>query len=54
MTMKINVTKNGLALGYRSGLEESIADMLDSKGIAYGFETVKLDYIKPQTKHKYS
>ena len=40
--------------GFRSGLEERIAEQLDSLGVAYTYEKVKLKYIKPASSHVYT
>ena len=40
--------------GFRSGLEERIADQLDKLGIEYTYEKVKLKYIKPASSHVYT
>jgi predicted nuclease of restriction endonuclease-like RecB superfamily len=44
--------------GFRSGLEATISSQLDKLqpelGFTYGFESEKLEYIKPVTSHKYT
>ncbi len=40
--------------GYRSGLEERIAEQLDKLGVEYQYEEVKLKYIKPASEHIYT
>lgn len=40
--------------GYRSGLEERIAEQLDKLGVDYTYEEVKLKYIKPASQHIYT
>ena len=40
--------------GYRSGLEEEIADLLDSRGVTYGYETQKISYVQPEQKRTYT
>ena len=40
--------------GFRSGLEERIAEQLDKLGIEYKYEEVKLKYIKPASEHIYT
>ena len=52
--MKVNVTKAGLKYGYRSGLEETIANSLTKAGVDFGFETCKIAYKKPATDHMYT
>ena len=44
----------GLKYGFRSGLEEKVAEYLTSKGAKFTFETLKVPYVKPETKHTYS
>ena len=40
--------------GFRSGLEERIAEQLDKAGVEYTYEQVKLKYIKPASEHVYT
>ena len=40
--------------GFRSGLEERIAEQLDKLGVEYTYEKVKLKYIKPASSHVYT
>ena len=44
----------GLKYGFRSGLEEKVAEYLTSKGVKFTFETMKIPYVKPETKHTYT
>ena len=44
----------GLAYGYRSGLELSIARQLEDLGIDGQYEQNVIHYTKPETKHKYT
>lgn len=44
----------GLREGFRSGLEEKIADQLISLGVPVVFETLKIEYMKPARKSKYT
>ena len=44
----------GLKYGFRSGLEEKVAEFLTSKGVKFTFETLKVPYVKPETKHLYT
>jgi hypothetical protein len=39
--------------GFRSGLEMEIDESLKSKGIDGDYEKHIIDYVKPETKHKY-
>ena len=43
-----------LKYGFRSGLEEKVAEFLTSKGVKFTFETLKVPYVKPETKHIYT
>jgi hypothetical protein len=40
--------------GFRSGLEERVAEQLDQLGIEYTYEKVKLKYIRPASAHVYT
>jgi hypothetical protein len=40
--------------GFRSGLEERIAEQLDQSGVEYTYEKVKLKYIRPASEHIYT
>ena len=44
----------GLKEGFRSGLEETVAEQLRRLGIPVQFETLKIEYIKPARKSKYT
>jgi hypothetical protein len=44
----------GMKYGFRSGLEEKVAEFLTSKGVKFTFETLKVPYVKPETKHIYT
>lgn len=44
----------GIEKGYRSGLEEQIASQLAAAGIDAAYEETKIEYLKPQTKCKYT
>ena len=44
----------GLKYGFRSGLEEKVAKYLTSNGVKFTFETLKVPYVKPETKHTYT
>jgi hypothetical protein len=47
-------SKVGLKYGFRSGLEESIGRQLKALGIKVDYESLKIPYIKPETKHSYT
>jgi len=55
-TSKRSLTTNqvGLKYGFRSGLEESIADNLTSKGVGFSFEELVIPYVKPEKPAKYT
>lgn len=40
--------------GYKSGLEETIANVLTDKKVNFGYEEEKIVYIVPETSHKYT
>lgn len=40
--------------GFRSGLEERVAEQLDQLGIEYTYEKVKFKYIRPASEHVYT
>lgn len=44
----------GLKYGFRSGLEESIAADLTSKGVGFTYEELKIPYVKPAKPCKYT
>lgn len=56
MATKHNLTAKQVAAkyGFRSGLEERIAEQLDKAGVEYTYEKLKLDYVKPASKHVYT
>lgn len=49
-----NSEEAGLALGFRSGLEEVIAEQIARQGLPVAFESVKIRYTKPVTPSKYT
>ena len=50
----LSTSEVSLKYGFRSGLEEKVADYLTSKGVGFSFETLKVSYVKPETKHIYT
>ncbi len=44
----------GKYLGFRSGLEEKIAEQLTALGESFSFEETKIEYLKPARKAKYT
>lgn len=53
-TKKLTAKQVAKKYGFRSGLEERIAEQLDKAGIEYTYEKVKLNYVKPASKHVYT
>ena len=51
---KLSATQVAKKYGFRSGLEERIAEQLDKAGVEYTYEQVKLKYIKPASEHVYT
>lgn len=45
---------HGLKHGYRSGLEETLANQLDEAGIPHVFEGVTLKYLQPAQERRYT
>ena len=56
MATKRSLTAKQVAAkyGFRSGLEERIAEQLDKAGVEYTYEKLKLNYVKPASKHVYT
>lgn len=44
----------GLKYGFRSGLEEAVADELEQRGIKFTFEELVIPYVKPERPAKYT
>lgn len=44
----------GLRYGFRSGLEKLNADHLERLGVRFGFETLKVPYVVPETRRTYN
>lgn len=53
-TKKLTAKQVANRYGFRSGLEERIAEQLDKAGIDYTYEQVKVEYIRPASKHIYT
>lgn len=47
-------SRRHIAAAYRSGLEETVADQLDSFGVPYTYEKTKVSYVTPAVEHKYT
>ena len=41
-------------LGFRSGIEVKVAKQLEEAGIKVEYETTKIRYVQPETKHTYT
>jgi hypothetical protein len=52
----MNNKLRGIKVGYRSGLEERVAEQLKSNAIQFSYEdkNSKISYIKPESSHKYT
>jgi hypothetical protein len=50
----LSTTQVGLKYGFRSGLEERIAEDLTSKGVSFSFEELVIPYVKPEKPAKYT
>ena len=46
--------KAALKHGYRSGLEDTIANQLDMMRVKYKYEELKISYTVPESKHTYT
>jgi len=53
-TKKISKTQHAWALGFRSGLEERIADQLRENHVDFTYEKVKIKFTKPASNHTYT
>ena len=40
--------------GYRSGFENKVASALSEQRVKFGYEVTQIQYIKPETQHKYT
>ena len=40
--------------GFRSGLEDNVNDLLKEQNKSFSYESEKISYIQPQTKHNYT
>ena len=50
----LSTAQVGLKYGFRSGLEERIAEDLTSKGVGFLFEELVIPYVKPEKPAKYT
>lgn len=53
-TSKFSPKQVGLKYGFRSGLEEAIANRLTSKGVGFSFEELVINYTKPAKPARYT
>ena len=44
----------GLVHGFRSGLEDAVAAQLAAAGIKSDYESIRIEYVKPERKAKYT
>jgi hypothetical protein len=51
---KSKIRANAIKHGYRSGFEHKVSDQLKEQKIKFGYENTVIDYIKPETHHKYT
>jgi hypothetical protein len=51
---KANPNSRGLVEGYRSGLEDTVADSLRKRGVAFDYESHVVRYVKPARQAKYT
>ena len=51
---KLSSRQIGLKHGFRSGLEEAIANRLTSKGVSFSFEELVINYTKPEKPARYT
>lgn len=52
--MRRTLNKAAIRQGFRSGLELSIAEALEKKGVSFEFESEHLKYIVPESEHVYT
>lgn len=51
---KSKIRTNAIKHGYRSGFEHKVSDQLTEQKIKFGYEDTVINYIKPETSHKYT
>jgi hypothetical protein len=51
---KSKVRANAIKHGYRSGFEHTVSSQLSESKIKFGYEDTVINYIKPETQHKYT
>jgi hypothetical protein len=51
---KSKIRRNAIKHGYRSGFEHKVSEQLSEQKIKFEYENTVIDYIKPETHHKYT
>ena len=51
---KSKVRANAIKHGYRSGFEHKVSEQLSESKIKFQYENTVINYIKPETQHKYT
>ena len=51
---KSKIRANAIKHGYRSWFEHKVSDQLTEQKIKFGYEDTVINYIKPETSHKYT
>lgn len=54
MSKNSDKRKAALKHGYRSGLEDTVAEQLDAMRVKYTYEELKISYTVPESKHIYT
>lgn len=54
MPRKVSPALAAKLKGFRSGLEDKVADELKAKGHSFTYEKTKIEYVKPARKAKYT
>ena len=54
MSKNSDKRKAALKHGYRSGLEDTVAEQLDAMRVKYTYEELKISYTVPESNHKYT
>lgn len=51
---KLSIRAMAKKKGFRSGLEEQVANQIKSKGLKVEYEQTKISYVIPESKHTYT
>tara|TARA_R100001126_G_C4819366_1_gene145928 strand:+ start:375 stop:788 length:414 start_codon:yes stop_codon:yes gene_type:complete len=51
---KSKIRANAIKHGYRSGFEHKVSEQLTESKIKFGYEDTVINYVKPETHHKYT